>query len=93
MRLAALAPAIVALALGACKVRELPPIEQSYADTFDRAGIGPDYNQTGTGYRIKDGALNARGAHNRPLWLGRKLPAGNSANDLLGQLAKRFLGS
>ncbi|MEZ4402518.1 MAG: hypothetical protein R3B06_21015 [Kofleriaceae bacterium] len=74
--------ALVALALCACKVRELPPIEQSYADTFDRASIGPDYNQTGTGFRIADGALNAQGAHNRPLWLARKLPAGDVQIDL-----------
>ena len=78
MRLPLVAASLSALlALGACKVRELPPIEQSYADTFDRPGIGPDYNQTGTGYRIVDGALNARGAHNRPLWLARKLPPGD----------------
>lgn len=75
MRLTAAAALILALA--ACKVREAPPIERSYADTFDRGGIGPDYNQTGTGYRIVDGALNAHGAHNRPLWLARKLPPGD----------------
>lgn len=69
---------VAALALlCACKVRELPPIESTYADTFDRPSLGPDYNQTGSGFRIVDGAVNARGAHNRPLWLGRRLPAGD----------------
>lgn len=63
--------------LGGCKVRELPPIEGSYADTFDRDSIGGDYNATGPGYRIVDGALEARGAHNHPLWLARKLPPGD----------------
>ena len=58
----------------ACKVREAPPIVDRHGDLFDRTAIGPDYNQTGSGYRIIDGALNARGAHNRPLWLAKKLP-------------------
>ncbi len=78
MRLAVLVAALALTAsTSACKVRELPPIEQSYTDNFDRGSLGPDYNQTGTGYRIVDGALNARGAHNRPLWLARRLPPGN----------------
>lgn len=61
-------------ALAACKVREQPPITDRYGDLFDRSSIGPDYNQTGGGFRIVDGALSARGAHNRPLWLAKKLP-------------------
>ncbi len=69
--------AVLALALCACKVRELPPIDSSYADTFDRVSIGADYNQTGRGFRIVDGALNARGAHNQPLWLAKRLPPGD----------------
>lgn len=72
----------VGLGLAACKVREPPPIDQSYLDDFARAGLGPDYNRTGTGYRIVDGALNARGAHNHPLWLARKLPPGDLQIDL-----------
>jgi hypothetical protein len=65
------------LSLGACKVREAPPIVDKYGDLFERSSIGPDYNQTGSGFRIVDGALNAKGAHNRPLWLAKKLPAGD----------------
>src|SRR5512147_130087 len=65
----------LALAAGSgCKVREQPPIVDRYGDLFDRSSIGPDYNQTGSGYRIVDGALEAHGAHNRPLWLAKKLP-------------------
>ena len=69
---------VIVLALGlaaaGCKVREQPPIVDRYGDLFDRGSIGADYNQTGSGYRIVDGALNARGAHNKPLWLAKKLP-------------------
>ena len=66
----------------ACKVREPPPIDQSYRDDFERTSIGADYNRTGPGYRIEGGALNAKGAHNHPLWLGRRLPPGDVQIDL-----------
>jgi len=69
--------AVALVALAACKVREPPPIESSYLDSFDRRSIGADYNRTGSGYRIVDGALNAKGAHNHPLWLAKRLPAGD----------------
>ncbi len=66
----------------ACKVRESPPIESSYLDSFDRASLGPDWTRTGSGYHLRDGALNAHGAHNHPLWLARRLPAGDLQIDL-----------
>ena len=87
-RRAALGRSAVALAVAvagvatACKVREAPPIESSYRDDFERTSLGPDYNKTGGGYRLEGGALNARGAHNHPLWLGRRLPAGDLQIDL-----------
>ena len=74
---------VLTLALSSgCKVREPPPIEKSYLDNYDRAAIGADYNRTGNGYRLADGALNARGAHNHPLWLSKKLPSGDLQVDL-----------
>lgn len=78
------APAFAALAclVVACKVREAPAIEGSYRDDFERPSIGPDYRKTGGGYRIVDGALNANGAHNHPLWLARRLPPGDLQIDL-----------
>ncbi len=82
MRLAALALVSLALSLPACKVREPPPIDKSYVDDFNQGGIRPDYNRTGGGYRIKDGALNAKGAHNHPMWLAKKLPPGDLQIDL-----------
>jgi len=67
---------IVALVLlASCKVKDPPPITDTWTDNFDhRAGIGGDYYKTGPGYKVEDGALSARGAHNHPLWLRRKLP-------------------
>src|SRR5262249_48623033 len=47
-----------------------------------RSAIGTDYNKTGQGYRLADGALNAKGAHNHPLWLSKKLPPGDIQIDL-----------
>lgn len=72
----------IAVALAACKVREAPPIESSYADAFDRSSFGPDWVRTGTGYRVSGQALNAHGAHNHPLWLGRRLPPGDLQIDV-----------
>jgi len=76
------ARALLLLTLAACKVREQPAIESSYTDDFGRTSLGPDWTRTGSGYRIVDGALNARGAHNHPLWLARRLPAGDVQVDL-----------
>jgi hypothetical protein len=60
--------------LGACKVKEPPPITERWQDDFERGRIGMDYFRTGPGYEVADGALSAHGAHNHPLWLRRKLP-------------------
>ena len=79
---AALACSAACLAALACKVREPPAIEHSYRDDYERKALGPDYNRTGGGYRLVDGALSAKGAHNHPLWLGRRLPAGDLQIDL-----------
>ncbi len=65
---------LIPLALCAgCKVREAPPITAPWSDDFS-AGFADNYYVTGDGYRIVDGALSAKGAHNHPLWLKRKLP-------------------
>lgn len=45
-----------------------------FEDHFDRAEVGPDWLDTGGGYAIVNGELRAGGAHNKPLWLKRKLP-------------------
>lgn len=63
----------IPLALAACKVREQPPITQTWRFDFD-GGLGDAFYATGDGYRGASGALSARGAHNHPLWLRNKLP-------------------
>jgi len=78
----ALGLALTSLGTSGCKVREPPPIDKSYIDDFGRGGLGGDYNKTGGGYRLHDGALNAKGAHNHPLWLAKKLPPGDLQIDL-----------
>jgi hypothetical protein len=60
--------------LAACKVKDPPPISSSWYDGFERDDISGNYYSTGNGYRLKTGALSARGAHNHPLWLRKKLP-------------------
>lgn len=60
--------------LVACKVKEAPPIKDPFADNFERAQLGGSYLATGTGYELANGALNAKGAKNHPLWLARRLP-------------------
>ncbi len=66
-------PLLVA-ALTACKVKDPPPITEEWKDNFGRLDIGGDYYQSGKGYEIVDGVLSARGAHNHPLWLRKRLP-------------------
>ncbi len=63
---------IVALVVG-CKVSEPPPITAAWYDGFEREDIGPNWKATGDGYRIEAGQLSAKGAHNHPLWLRKKL--------------------
>jgi hypothetical protein len=58
-----------------CTPQGDPAIPSSgFEDDFDRERIGDLWNNTGGPYRIRDGELNVRGAHNKPLWLERKLP-------------------
>jgi hypothetical protein len=57
----------------ACKVREQPPITEPWQYDFE-SGLGEVFYATGDGYRVERGALSARGAHNHPLWLRKRLP-------------------
>lgn len=57
-----------------CKVKDPPAISEPWSDSFNRGRLGADYYQTGPGYQVSAGALSARGAHNHPLWLRKKLP-------------------
>ena len=66
-------PALV-VALAACKVKDPPPIIETWSDPFERGSIGGNYYKSGSGYELADGALSAHGAHNHPLWLRKKLP-------------------
>lgn len=65
---------LVVVALVACKVKDPPPIRDEWTDNFDRDEVGDHYFATGDGYRVANKALNAKGAHNHPLWLRAKIP-------------------
>ena len=65
---------VILLTLAACKVKDPPPVTEEWQDSFDRDEIGGDYYKTGPGYDVQNQALSARGAHNHPLWLRKKLP-------------------
>ena len=65
---------VIVLTLCACKVKDPPPVTEQWKDSFERGEIGRDYYQSGRGYGITNGMLSARGAHNHPLWLRKKLP-------------------
>jgi Farnesoic acid 0-methyl transferase len=58
----------------ACKVKDPPPIKDEWTDNFERDKVGDNYYATGDGYRVHNAALNAKGAHNHPLWLRAKIP-------------------
>jgi len=63
----------IPLVLAACKVREQPPITDTWQHDF-ADGLGEVFHATGDGYHVEHGALSAHGAHNHPLWLRKKLP-------------------
>jgi hypothetical protein len=65
---------VVIAALAACKAKDPPPVSGVFYDTFEREELGPNWNATGDGYRIVNGQLSAKGSHNHPLWLKKKLP-------------------
>ncbi|ACY17286.1 hypothetical protein [Haliangium ochraceum] len=69
--LALSAPLVLA---AGCKVKDPPPITDTWRDDFDRQSIGSDYYNTGGGYEIQDGVLHTQGSYNHPLWLRKKLP-------------------
>jgi hypothetical protein len=52
-----------------------PPITAPFADSFDRAELGPDWLATDPqAVRIVDGAIVVAQGYNHPLWLLRRLP-------------------
>jgi hypothetical protein len=65
---------LVLLTLAACKVKDPPPIKDEWKDDFARDEVGGNYWASGDGYAVTKGALNAKGAHNHPLWLRAKIP-------------------
>lgn len=66
--------AAIVLVIAGCKVKDPPPIEGPWSDDFARDEVGSNYYKTGGGFRVVDGALAVQGAHNKPLWLRKKLP-------------------
>jgi hypothetical protein len=67
--------AVLVPLLAACTPQGDPGIgAEGYADDFDRAELGADWNDTGARWRIEDGEVRIEGARNRPLWLRRALP-------------------
>lgn len=69
------AAVVVLLLAGAgCKVKDPPPVTETWRDDFERTTIGGNYYKTGGGHRVQDGALSTKGSYNHPLWLRKKLP-------------------
>jgi hypothetical protein len=53
---------------------EAPRITAPWEDNFDRTELGPDWNVLGTGWKIQAGKLCGQNAHNKGVWLNRRLP-------------------
>jgi hypothetical protein len=78
MRVVALAAFLGLAAVPACThgPTDGPPITAAWHDDFERAELGEPWSATkADAYAIVNGALNAKGAYNHPLWLRKKLPA------------------
>jgi hypothetical protein len=63
-----------------CEERSTDPVigAAGFTDDFERTELGSAWNNTGANqdgtWRIENGALTVRDAHNHPLWLARVLP-------------------
>ncbi|MBK8482642.1 MAG: hypothetical protein IPL40_16010 [Proteobacteria bacterium] len=66
--------AALLLATASASCARSAPIRAPFLDRFERTDLGPDYRNTGGPYRLSGGALQVRGAYNKPLWLTRALP-------------------
>jgi hypothetical protein len=53
---------------------ELAPLTQPYTDHFDMQTLSSDWRPTSSVWRVENGRLCGRGAHNHPVWLQRRLP-------------------
>ena len=57
----------------ACRSRAVA-LAAPFEDSFEREGLGPDWLDTGGGYRVTGGKLLAHNAYNHPAWLKKRLP-------------------
>jgi hypothetical protein len=74
----AAAMAFAAIAAAGCKKGpesvNAPPVGERFADDFERRTLGDAWHPTADSYHLEGGALSAKGAYNKPLWLHRQLP-------------------
>ncbi len=61
------------LAAPGCKTA-IPVITEPFSEDFERAEVGPGWNNTGAAYHTTGGKLGVAMAHNHPLWLRQRLP-------------------
>ena len=74
MRALALLLVVTACSKKADEGPDPPAIAAAWSDDFERSDLGADWRPTGGGYQLVNGAVNAQGAFNHPLWLRRALP-------------------
>ena len=74
MRALALLCLLAACGTGKDEGPEPPAISAAWSDDFERSQLGGDWRATGDGYQLVNGAVNAQGAFNHPLWLRKQLP-------------------
>ncbi|MBL8602370.1 MAG: hypothetical protein JNK72_10650 [Myxococcales bacterium] len=60
--------------LTGCQEPAAQRVGQRFEDRFERGALGPDWRETGPGWRIVEGVLQGESVHNHPLWLRRRLP-------------------
>jgi hypothetical protein len=50
------------------------PLNAPFSDSFERGSIGEDWRTLGGAWKVQDGKLCGQQAHNRGIWLARRLP-------------------
>jgi hypothetical protein len=51
-----------------------PPITEVFEDEFERGAPGSEYRIVGPNWRIQDGKLCGKNAHNKGIWLAKRIP-------------------
>jgi hypothetical protein len=69
------APPLPTASVATADVGSDPPVNKVFRDGFERAELGANWRALDDGWAVQNGELCVQGAHNRGVWLKRRVPA------------------